>query len=75
MCAVDALGVASMLRTGAVITTNDPITGASITITVELTEVHCPIRRTLWSSVTEVVGRVQAIQFFGPESRVAALSL
>ena len=35
MCAVDALGIPSMLRTGAVITTTDPITGAGIAITVD----------------------------------------
>jgi hypothetical protein len=35
MCAVDALGIPGMLRTGAVITTTDPITGAGITITVD----------------------------------------
>ena len=35
MCAVDALGIPSMLRTGALITTTDPITGARIAITVD----------------------------------------
>jgi len=35
MCAVDALGIPSMLRTSALITTTDPITGARIAITVD----------------------------------------
>lgn len=35
MCAVGALGIPSMLRTDAVITTSDPITGADISVTVD----------------------------------------